>query len=112
MRFKTYQRGDIVLLNFDPSLGHEQKGFRPALVWTNNESQRVSGFMSVFPITSHDKGYPLHVRIDDNSVQTTGVIMVEQITTIDLMARNVRFAEHVPEVIMKQVGEIFNEMTT
>lgn len=29
---KFFDRGDVVFLDFDPSLGHEQKGRRPALI--------------------------------------------------------------------------------
>ena len=31
---KFFDRGDVVFLDFDPSLGHEQKGRRPALILT------------------------------------------------------------------------------
>ena len=42
---KFFDRGDVVFLDFDPSLGHEQKGRRPALILTKkifNEQLRVA----------------------------------------------------------------------
>ena len=48
---KFFDRGDVVFLDFDPSLGHEQKGRRPALILTKkifNEQLRVA---CVAPIT-------------------------------------------------------------
>lgn len=109
--FNTYERGDVVMVNFDPSVGHEQKGYRPALVWTNKDSQMVSGFASVFPITSHDKNYPLHVKIDGRAEGTHGVVMTDQIITIDLQARETKKVSHANQAIMDEVSEIFAEMT-
>lgn len=111
MPFKTFERGDIILVDFSPSLGHEQKGYRLALVWTNRASQQVSGFASVFPITSHDKGYPLHVRLGKRVSKVKGVIMTDQITTIDLEIRSVRKIAHVGNDILYEVAEIFADMT-
>ena len=42
---KFFDRGDVVFLDFDPSLGHEQKGRRPALILTKKifNEQLLSG---------------------------------------------------------------------
>lgn len=111
MQFKTYERGDIILVNFNPSLGHEQQGFRPGLVWTNRESQQVSGFVSLFPITSHDKNYPLHVNLKGRAGNTKGVVMTDQIISIDLEARSTKLVSHVSKELLQEVEEIFSEMT-
>lgn len=111
MKFNTYQRGDIIALNFDPSLGHEQQGYRLGLVWTNQESQQVSGFVSVFPITSHNKHFPLHVAIDGRAGNITGLVMTDQIITIDLLARKTKQLARADALLIGEVAEIFAEMT-
>ena len=30
-------QGDIIIIGFDPSLGHEQQGTRPALIVSNHD---------------------------------------------------------------------------
>jgi len=56
--------GEIWLVDLDPARGHEQAGRRPALVIS------VDGFnygpaelTIVIPITTKDKGIPLHVSV-------------------------------------------------
>lgn len=99
------------MVDFNPSLGHEQKGYRPALVWNNKDSQTVSGFITLFPITSQDKGYPLHVRIDGRAGETVGVVETDQITTIDSMTRGTKKVSHANAGLMQEVQELFSEIT-
>jgi mRNA interferase MazF len=35
------EQGDIVVLNFDPQSGHEQKGRRPAIIVSNKKAQKA-----------------------------------------------------------------------
>lgn len=42
---KCFDRGDVVYLDFDPSLGHEQKGRRPALILTKRFSMNSCGWL-------------------------------------------------------------------
>ncbi|MBK9677796.1 MAG: type II toxin-antitoxin system PemK/MazF family toxin [Saprospiraceae bacterium] len=44
-------RGDIIMIDCDPSLGHEQKGKRPALV-SSVEEFNVLGISYLMTITS------------------------------------------------------------
>ena len=111
VQFKTYERGSIIMVNFNPSLGHEQQGYRPALVWTNKEAQTVTGLVSIFPITSHDKNFPLHVPINGRAGDVVGVVMVDQITSIDLTSRPTKLASRAEDSVMAEVEEIFAEMT-
>ena len=69
-----YEQGDIIEVDFDPTLGHEPKKMRPALVvsvgYFNNV---ISSLTVVCPITSTVNGHPLH-----------GCVCLEQIRAIDL----------------------------
>ncbi len=46
----VFERGDVVQVQLDPTLGHEQSGTRPALVLTTKEFNRL-GDVLVAPIT-------------------------------------------------------------
>jgi mRNA interferase MazF len=94
---------DIVWLDFDPQVGHEQRGRRPALVVSNESFNRFSSMAMVCPITNTNRPHPFHVPLDENTV-TTGVIMCDQTRTLDMAARNSSFIERVS-------GDIFFEVT-
>ena len=78
-----YEQGDIIEVDFDPTLGHEPKKMRPALVVSVGYFNNVlSSLTVVCPITSTVNGHPLHVKIaSDNAVH--GCICLEQIRAID-----------------------------
>ena len=59
--------GDLVWLSFDPQVGHEQDGRRPALVITRNSYNRRSGLAVVCPVTRTAKGYPFEVTLPEGS---------------------------------------------
>ena len=72
------QKGDFVILTFDPQAGHEQKGRRPALIVSNTLFNRRTGLAMVCPITKTKRNIPFHVEVPSES-SLTGYIMVEQI---------------------------------
>jgi mRNA interferase MazF len=52
-------RGDVIWLDFDPQMGHEQAGRRPALVLSHHEYNVKSGLAIVCPMTSRtEKPWP------------------------------------------------------
>ncbi|MCG2788657.1 MAG: endoribonuclease MazF [Actinomycetia bacterium] len=95
-------RGDIVWLEFDPQKGHEQKGRRPGIVLSKKEYNQKSNLTVICPITSKIKGYPFEVRI--NSI-IQGVILSDQIRSIDWKSRNAAFIEKTSEEILKEILE-------
>lgn len=84
------EQGDIILLQFAPQAGHEQRVRRPALVASNNTFDQFTKMAIVCPITNTDKGFPLHVSLDERT-RTTGVIMCEQAKSLNISAREARF---------------------
>ncbi|MBS4025067.1 MAG: type II toxin-antitoxin system PemK/MazF family toxin [Clostridia bacterium] len=99
------EQGDIILLQFDPQAGHEQKGRRPAFVVSNNTFNQFTKLAMVCPITNTNKGFPLHVPLDDRT-NTIGVIMCEQVKSLDITARNALFLEKAPADILEEVTDI------
>lgn len=103
------QQGSIVLVDFDPSLGNEQKGKRPALVVSKGSFQEfTNGLLIALPITSKDsEGFPLHVVLDKRT-KTQGEIMIEQPKTLDSKIRKITMLESLPEDILKTVLKKFD----
>ncbi len=99
------EQGDIIMLDFNPQTGHEQKGRRPALVISNRDFNRITNLAFVCPITGTIRGFPLHVVLDRHT-KTTGAIMCEQLKSLDINARNAVFVEKVPQNIIDEVVDI------
>ena len=99
------EQGDIIVLDFDPQTGHEQKGRRPAYVASNRVFHQLTNLAIVCPVTNSDRGYPLHVPLDGQT-KTTGVIMCEQAKSLDLAARRSVFVEKTQQRIKDEVFDI------
>ena len=78
-------RWSVVIVDFDPVVGHEQAGQRRALVVSYGPFHR-SGMAAVCPITSRPPKYPGEVAIPAGHAGQTldGLVLVHQIRTIDL----------------------------
>ena len=82
--------GDVVWLEFDPQIGHEQKGVRPALVLSPADYNAKTGIMVCCPITNQIKGYPFEVVIQNNQA-VTGAVLSDQVKSLDWQARNAKY---------------------
>jgi mRNA interferase MazF len=95
------ERGDIIKLNFSPQIGSEQAGFRPALVISPSAYNRLSSLVIVCPITSKQKGLNFEVALPVG-LQTYGVILCDQIKSLDWKARGAFLVERVSQEIMEE----------
>jgi mRNA interferase MazF len=82
------RRGEIYLCFFDPTVGHEIKKTRPALVIQNDIGNRYSPLTIVAAITSTVSTipYPVEVIVDPaatNGLDTRSSIRLDQIRTVD-----------------------------
>ncbi len=96
------KQGDIISVDLNPRVGHEQSGFRPAVVVSKELFHRMSSMTIVCPITNTIRDFPLHVQLDDRTV-TTGNILCEQVRAIDLRHRKYKVIEKLPKDILLQV---------
>lgn len=97
---RVFERGDIVLVDFDPSLGHEQQGRRPALILTKTEFNQLAGVAIVAPITTKGrfaKTRGFAVALPEGELKTTGIVRVDQVQTLDLLARRASVLEQAPQ---------------
>ena len=99
------QQGDIIMVDFDPQKGHEQKGRRPGLIISNDEFHKRSNMALICPITNTLSGFPMHIALDDRTA-TTGEIMCEQVKCLDHNARNPLYIEFAPDDIVDEVADL------
>lgn len=95
-------RGDLVWLQFNPQSGHEQSGRRPALVLSPLEYNKKVGLAIFCPITSIKKGYPFEIEIPQ-SYPIEGVILSDQVKSLDWQSRNVMFICKIDDEICNEV---------
>ena len=96
------RRGDIVWLTFTPQAGHEQAGHRPALILSPESYNKKVGLALVCPITTQVKGYPFEVPIP-KGLEVGGVVLADQVKSLDWKARRARFCCTVPAATLSEV---------
>lgn len=103
------QQGDIVWLEFTPQAGHEQAGTRPALVLSHGTYNEKVGLALFCPITSQQKGYPFEVALP-SSLSTAGVVLSDQVKSLDWKERKAKFKEKAPRVVLTEVLSKFSKL--
>lgn len=93
-------RGDIYFVDLDPTAGREQRGHRPVII-VSPAAFNALGVQLVAPITNggnfaRHKGFAVEL----NNTKTNGVILCNQLRTIDIPARNGRRVERAPDEII------------
>lgn len=101
---ETYvpERGDVVWLQFDPQAGHEQAGRRPTLVVSPKAYNSKVGLALFCPVTTRAKGYPFEVALPNGS-SVSGVVLADQVKSLDWRARKAEFACRVPAEVIAEV---------
>jgi len=98
----TPDRGHIVWLTFTPQAGHEQAGRRPAVVLSPAAYNARVSLAIVCPVTSQQKGYPFEVLIP-SGLPISGVILADQVKSLDWRARQAEYSCVLPIAIMTEV---------
>ncbi len=96
------ERGDLVWLTFTPQAGHEQAGRRPAVVLSPATYNGKVGLALFCPITSQVKGYPFEVALPEG-LPISGVILTDQVKSLDWRAREAEKIARLPDPIMQDV---------
>ena len=106
---KVPDRGDVVMLDFDPHVGHEQMRRRPALVLSPASFNGVFGLAFVVPITTKPKGHAFEVPLPPGC-GARGVAMAQQMKSFDWRARRAKKTGSVPVAILETTAEIIKEI--
>jgi mRNA interferase MazF len=78
-------RGEVWLVDLNPTRGHEQAGRRPALVVSTDQfNHGPAGLVVAVPMTTRERRIPLHVRVEPPSggVRATCFIKCEDVRSI------------------------------
>ncbi|EME3972289.1 endoribonuclease MazF [Vibrio fluvialis] len=102
----TPDKGDVVVMSFNPQSGHEQAGDeRPGLVISPKAFNQATGFALVCPITNQAKGYPFEVAVA-GAQKTTGVVLADQVKSLDWQARKARVVDSVSAATLNSVRDL------
>src|SRR5262245_19369948 len=104
----TPERGDLVWLSFDPQIGHEQAGRRPALTLSPLRYNRTLGLALFCPITSRSKGYPYEVMLPPG-LSISGVVLADQVRNLDWKARQAAF---IAKASLITIAEVLGKLDT
>jgi mRNA interferase MazF len=96
--------GDLVKLDLNPPTGHEESGWRPAIVLSPQSYNRRSGLAVVAPITSQSKGYPFEVLLPPG-LKLTGVVLSDHVKSVNWTARRMRYKDRAPTKLLRDVQE-------
>ena len=101
-------RGDLVWINFNPQVGHERAGRRPALILSPANYNSKVGLAFLCPITSKIKGYPFEVALPQK-LSVNVVILSDQVKNLDWKSKNV---ELIGKLNNKSVDEVLQRLHT
>ena len=98
-------QGDILKLSLDPTKGHEQKGYRPVVVISNEPYNTKTGFCVVYPISTTTRNYSMYVDLDSRT-KTQGKILGDQMKSVDIKARPYKYIESISNDILDDILEL------
>jgi mRNA interferase MazF len=78
-------RGEIWMVDLNPTRGREQRGRRPALVVSSNTFNRgPADLVVVLPITGTERGIPLHVPVapPEGGLSKLSFVKVEDVRSV------------------------------
>ena len=101
------KQGDIIKVNFDPTMGSEQGGYRPGLVVSNDFTISKTNIIAIVPITNTLSRHPFNVFLDGKTTgATTGVVECAHIRSVDLIARNFYVSDRILDEKLDEVLEV------
>jgi mRNA interferase MazF len=101
----SLEAGDIVWVVFDPVVGTEQGGRRPAIVLTDRNYNSLYPRSVVCPITRNATPWPTKVLLPP-TMKMSGAVLADQPRTFHRQGRSFRFIEHAPDDVLADVRAI------
>ncbi len=84
---KTFQRGQIWIVNFEPSFGHEYQKIRPALIIQNDKYIDSGNLLTVIPISSQTANpmeFDILIRANcHNRLMKDSLLKIKHISSFD-----------------------------
>ncbi|GHP14289.1 mRNA interferase PemK [Lentilactobacillus fungorum] len=104
------RQGDIFMVNFNPSKGHEQMSQRPAIALSNDLVAETSNMTIVAPISSTSRHYPAYHRLQ-STTKIHGQVLLDQTIALDLPARGVNDDSIVEHLSRQELRDIIYQYT-
>lgn len=103
VRRVKFDRGDIVLVSLNPTVGREQQGDKRPVLILSLAAFNTLGVALVAPITqggdfARFAGFA--VPLSGSGTETQGAALVNQIRMLDLEARNAKKIESAPDFVI------------
>jgi mRNA interferase ChpB len=98
-------RGDIYVVDLEPTKGREQRGQRPVLI-VSEQKFNTLGVVWVVPISQGGVSARLAgfcVSLAGCGTDTQGVALCHHVRSIDLQVRKARFKERLPDHVLELV---------
>ncbi|MCL2722781.1 MAG: type II toxin-antitoxin system PemK/MazF family toxin [Treponema sp.] len=92
-------------------MGHEQQGFRPVIILSNDIVSQYTNVVIVAPISTTQRRLPLYYNLPDN-LNTKGTVLLDQLVTLDYKARSFKFIEKVSLDFLNQLLNIARRIFT
>src|SRR5687767_6287875 len=112
MSKRTYhpERGDVVMINFQPAAGREVDKRRPAVILSPRPYNRPTGFCLAAPITSDMTPGPLWVPLPEGLLDRPSQVLCDRVRSFDYRERSITFLEKTlpPQVMEQVVGNILD----
>ncbi|WP_271586375.1 type II toxin-antitoxin system PemK/MazF family toxin [Bradyrhizobium sp. CCBAU 53415] len=98
------EAGDLIWIDLDPTVGHEQSGRRPAIVVSQHNYNAAAGLCVICPITSRVRGYPFEAALPDDP-NIRGVVLADQPRSISWEKRPIAYAGRATDMLLTEVRE-------
>jgi mRNA interferase MazF len=103
----SVRRGDVVIVELDPTQGSEQRGTRPCLVVQNDVGNANAPTTIVVPFTTSfgEQLYPFEVLVpaDECALQEDSVALCSQLRTISIEHRITETLGSIPQERLEEV---------
>jgi mRNA interferase MazF len=104
------KRGEIWLVNLDPTLGSEIKKTRPCVIVSPPELNQHLRTVMMAPMTS--KGFAAPFRVPVTHAGTKGLIVLDQLRSVDkqrLVKKSGQVSAKTLGTVLKTLQELFTE---
>jgi len=106
-------RGDVFMVDLEPTSGHEQRGMRPVLVISTKHFNKITRTPITLPITSggnfaRTAGFA--VPLAGLETKTTGIVRCDQPRALDIVSSGGRKIETLPDAVVDEVIARFSSI--
>lgn len=107
MTITVPKKGDLGFLDFNPQSGVEQAGNRPCLILSPESFNQTTGLAIVCPIRSRSGDWPFEVPLPEH-LKLTGVVLTDQVRSVDWKARNFKMRDEAPPESVQQCLDVIH----